>query len=335
MKNRLKKWIVWLLFLIKKVMPKNVLYWIIDKVLYQKEIKKRNLKKDCSPMFDYVLFELRSKCNGTCSFCSANRHFDTREDIVMPLETYKKVINELKQINFSGAIAFYLNNEPLIVPNFFDYVKIAVEELKYVNIFQFSTNGLVLTENTGEKLLQSGINRIYINLYDDNIDSPLPPRILRFKDMATIHNNENNKKVTLEISRTQKDKVLLNRAGSAPNRIKNDKTVYRGFCLYPFEQFCIGPTGDVSMCCNDVFFSKVVGNVCKENILDIWNGKELNFIRNELLQGNRYNLTNCKKCDRLGVEFDKNGSFLHRILIVMTKGRALNQVKKLRSSRTV
>ena len=98
----------------------------------------KNNKKN--KLFNTIYFELRTRCNGSCSFCAASIQNDTREDITMNFELFKKAINELSQINFEGTIAFHNNSEPLLVKDLDKFIQYTREKLNKVWI-QILSNG--------------------------------------------------------------------------------------------------------------------------------------------------------------------------------------------------
>ena len=302
-----------------KLIPDKTLRHLLNEILYKPIINKKKLRNNDVPLFESVLFELRTKCNNDCSFCPANVHLDKRKDETMPFETYHKAISELKEMKFSGRVSFHLNNEPLITPNLFDYVKVAVENLPEVRKFHISTNGLALTKEKSEKIIASGINWVTINWYDDNLKAALPEKVTDFEAMVNEHNISNKRKINLEIFRRKKTQVLLNRAGEAPNKSSSENINLRGFCSYPFTHLCINPEGNVSICCFDFYFREITGNVNKNKLFDIWYSDKFSRIRNHLLAGERNMLPLCNKCDHCGVPPGHINTYLKKLMYVLIK----------------
>lgn len=300
---------------LRKIVPNNVWEKLQEQVLYN-PVKERYAN---APLFNHVFFELRSKCNNSCSFCPANIYADTREDITMPMDLYKKAIQELKELNFSGRVNFYLNNEPLIVKKLFEYIEYAVSQLDKARKFQILTNGLALTKEKSRQLLESGITSINVNWYHDNFESSLPKNIIEFKGMVKEFNQQKRKKVVLVIQRRKITEVLTNRSGDAPKK-NNDRIIpLRGFCEYPFSQFAINPEGKVSLCCNDVYYKSVLGDIRKEKIGDIWNNRAFQNARKNLWDGNRGNLDMCKYCDHYGLQPGKINTIFKKLIYYLTR----------------
>ena len=285
------------------IIPDIWLKQLQDRIIYDPVIKRKKLGADPIPLFETVLFELRSRCNNTCSFCPANINYDERDDIVMPFELFNKAVLQLNELGFAGRVCFYINNEPLIVPNIAEYVSIAVKNLPKARKFQILTNGLALSRAIGEKLLKSGVNSVIINWYHEDLESPLPQRILDFQAMAQEFNKNGKNRVTVQVDRRRINDILTNRANFAPNKKGiNNHSHKGGFCTYPFTHLCINPEGKVMLCCMDVYYRNVIGSISTDKIVDIWYGREFQQIRQHLLNGDREPLLLCNKCDHIGVQ---------------------------------
>jgi len=102
----------------------------------------------------YAQVEVTTRCNFGCDFCSG-RHMEQKD---IKFETVKKIIDiykDLKEIQLQGE------GEPLLHPDFFDMVSYA----KKANICVITiTNGSLLTDENIFKLLESGIDIVYISI---------------------------------------------------------------------------------------------------------------------------------------------------------------------------
>jgi radical SAM protein with 4Fe4S-binding SPASM domain len=68
-----------------------------------------------------------------------------------------------------------------------------------------------------------------------------------------------------------------------------------GFCNFPFRKLVFSVYGNMILCCNDFREETNFGNIEHNLILSMWNDKELNKIRESLLEGQRVGL--CAKCN--------------------------------------
>ena len=74
----------------------------------------------------------------------------------------EKLSKELKEINYAGTVIFAGYGEPLLDKKIF--VKISI--LSGVCNLEITTNGDPLTKKNIIKLVESGINKIVVSLYD-------------------------------------------------------------------------------------------------------------------------------------------------------------------------
>lgn len=186
---------IFILKLISNLIPNFISKLLINNFMYKPYIRLYKLEENPTILFNSILIELRTKCNNTCPFCSANINNDQREDVTMPFSLYNKIIDELAEINFNGRVALFNNNEPLLVPNLEKYTEIAVKKLKNVNIFHICTNGLLLNLEKGKKLIKAGINFFTINIYNDDLKKPIPNKIMQFKKYIEEYNKTNKKQI--------------------------------------------------------------------------------------------------------------------------------------------
>lgn len=101
------------------------------------------------PVFKTIEIETVNVCNGKCMFCPVSSSSPYRRKThVMEYEIFEKIINDLVEMNYQGAIALYSNNEPFID-------KTIVSKMKYVrsllpdNVLYLYTNGSLLDKKKG------------------------------------------------------------------------------------------------------------------------------------------------------------------------------------------
>jgi len=243
------------------------------------------------PFFNYVEIETINRCNNTCTFCPVNRDVDTRPFKLMDEQLFISIINQLREIGYSGKIGLFSNNEPLLDNRIFEFARITRETLPSVHLF-ILTNGLLLTIEKLE-LLMKHIDKLIIDNYDDNLNLTKPAQ--------EIYNYCLKNKVyqgKIKIWLRKKDEILTNRAGQAKNRSKIKPL--RSSCIYPFAQLIIRPDGKVSLCCNDALGQMTMGDLTKEKIIDVWNGETFRQTREKLLNGRQY-VSLCSLCDSGGL----------------------------------
>ena len=115
-------------------------------------------------IFDAVQFETRTGCNYSCPFCPSNKR--EREQGVMSMKLFNKIIGELSDMNFSGEIEPFMINEPLLDRRLIRMVKIISDKCENSRIL-ISTNGALMTKDILKKLLVPKVELI-VNDYTPN-----------------------------------------------------------------------------------------------------------------------------------------------------------------------
>ncbi|MBI5164782.1 MAG: radical SAM/SPASM domain-containing protein [Magnetospirillum sp.] len=253
-------------------------------------------------LFETVYFELRTRCNGSCGFCTASVQNDTRPDTRMSRELFEALVGQLAALNFSGRVCFHVNNDPLIVPGIEDFVAFARHSLPQAYL-QILTNGRALNNALGERLLDAGIDELSINWYAADVDSPLPRNLVAFRDEVITHRQTDTglRPVSFNIYRRKITEVLTNRGGTAPNKSGLKGSNPFGFCVFPFTQLNVTADGRVSKCCSDVQFADAMGDLTQQSILDVWRGPRFAAVRRALMAGDRSAVVHCRECDFIGI----------------------------------
>ena len=253
---------------------------------------------DKLPLFSYVEIETINRCNGACAFCPVNSNLDTRELKLMPDELFSKIIDELAELDYSGHIAPFSNNEPFLDKRILSFLRETKEKLPKSHLYMF-TNGTLLTIDKFIEAVKY-LNELIISNYSDDYEF-----IPTVKDIYQycLENKDAAQKV--EIVKCLQNQQLTTRGGQAPNR---EKIRVKGItCMNPFIQLVIRPDGKVSLCCNDPFGKFTLGDLNKESLLDIWYGGVYRSIREQILRG-RENLSLCSGCDTIWGIFPKKHS---------------------------
>ena len=306
--------ILWVVF---RSLPFGVKKAMLEAYYTNKSKKYRLGDDDQFPLPEGVFFELRTKCSGRCSFCAASIQNETRPDSVMEFGLFNKVITELADLDYSGRVAFHVNNEPLIVPDLEKYLSLTREKLPRAWI-QILTNGRSLSIKRAESLMEAKVNEITVNHYDDDdyLKQILPPRFASIRDEVIskyypkkfIRSGHGPGKFNVgtvfryNVMNRRETEVLTNRAASAPNKEGLVGENMLGFCQYPFIQFNITTDGRVGLCCADLYFKSIMGNVKNQTVSEIWFGKEFQAERKALLANDRTGNSLCQTCDFVGVK---------------------------------
>ncbi len=232
-------------------------------------------------MFDSTNIETTAYCNRSCLFCFNNDRFPGRDKGTMAEELWKKIIDELSEINFYGRISLHFFGEPLLDRRIVKLISYARGKLPYAYI-RLNSNGDVLTEELFMKLIENGMDYILITNYDDFENDNLNTLYKKYSSFIKYRNYS-------EIS-------LANRAGSM--QFESDNSTLKMPCLRPSKQLVIDWKGNVLLCCNDYYAKYDFGNVKNESIMSIWNSKKFKKYREILSKkGHRKKIDLCRNCD--------------------------------------
>ena len=245
-------------------------------------------------------------CNRKCSFCprSDPNYKDIKEFIKPSL--YKKLCYELADVKFAGTIRFSGFIEPLLDKNIFNLLKMTRKILKKTNIAMV-TNGDVLNVKRLKKLFESGLNKLFISVYDG------PEDIKKFNDIRLSANLSHEKVVIRDRSLpSEKDfgLTISNRAGmlkNAEHKILPLKKKLDHPCYYPSYTFFMDYNGDVLMCAHDWGKKRILGNLKKSSFIKIWTSQIANISRKKLNNGDR-DFSPCNVCDVHGTLIGEKNS---------------------------
>jgi len=239
-------------------------------------------------LFEHVELETVNRCNGGCTFCPVSRQADPREYHEMSDELFEKIIGELSEIDYSGRLALFSNNEPLLDKKIIERNRYAREHVPHARMHLF-TNGTLLTLDIFKQLIEN-LDELVIDNYQQQLKLIKPSQ--EVMEYCEEH-PELKKKVTIVLRKP--NEILTTRGGNAPNR-KEIVTYDKERCILPYKQLIIRPDGKVSLCCNDAIGKYTLGDVNKEKITDIWYGPRFKMVRDCLYKG-RENWGQCRYCD--------------------------------------
>lgn len=288
---------------IKKYFPKFFeKYFILNQLkkadLQSKDIIKKNIKqlleKETLPLFGMVEIETMNKCNGTCTFCPVNKYDDPRPFEKMSEELFNKILDELAELNYTGSISIFSNNEPLMDKRIVDFCKTAYEKLP--NAFHYLyTNGTLLNKDNFVELMKY-LDELRIDNYND--EYVLIPSI---QEVYDFYKDKDEYKDRAIVDRRLNTDIMTTRAGQANNR--SCKPTLESSCVLPFYQLIIRPSGKISLCCNDSLGGMTLGDVSKQSIKEVWYSDLYKKTREDIAKS-RVNNHLCKYCDHLQTELE-------------------------------
>jgi radical SAM protein with 4Fe4S-binding SPASM domain len=239
-------------------------------------------------LFQKIAIATQTTCNYSCSFCSVNK-----KDVALPQgrmtdALFHQIVDQLETLRFKGAVALYINNEPLLDDRLTSFVSLVRRKCPESTIY-FSTNGSKLTRPLLEALITAGVSYIQLNDYTPKHAVIRKISSWQLSDETMSH---------LRVRERSFDEQLLNMTGTVPG-VPVPKEPLPLFCRYPFKEIYVGHDGRVTLCCYDIGFKETVGDLHHQSLLEIWRGSNLNRVRQKLLALDRSELV-CAKCDYKG-----------------------------------
>jgi radical SAM protein with 4Fe4S-binding SPASM domain len=259
---------------------------------------------DGFPVFSIVELNIIAACTRACAFCPIfDKDFYKKNNIQGKLElnVYKKLLNDLKSIGYRGRIIFSGFSEPLLHKNLEELVR----ETKAVlpnSVLEIITNGDLLKLPKMKKLMKAGLDVICVSLYDG------AHQFDHFSKMKTKLGMTDAQMLLRRRYYEDGDYGLIisNRGGLVDSNQYRDKSEssietvpLNRACYYPFYMIKVDLNGDVLVCSHDWQKRFVVGNILKENVLDLWKNKNLNSLKMSLSHADR-SVVPCNTCDVKG-----------------------------------
>lgn len=246
---------------------------------------------DPLPGFSSIEIETINRCNSTCSFCPVNSRDDTRPYAVMDDALATSLLEQLGEMKYSGALALYSNNEPLLDKRITTLHQKARKMVPEASIHLY-TNGTLLSPELFNELIPH-LDELVIDNYDDSLRIlPTVEALIPLIEASP----ELLEKVRIYVRR--KNAVRRTRGGEAKNR-RHIHSRLTSSCVLPFSQMVIRPDGKVSLCCQDALGKMTLGDCSKDDLMTIWHGEPFRDIRRKILKG-RSAIRMCSQCDHFG-----------------------------------
>jgi radical SAM protein with 4Fe4S-binding SPASM domain len=274
---------------IYRLLPKNfsrpIKYFYQDRIAFPLNCFSNKKYYGYYDFFNVVGIETTTHCNLRCKFCP-NSVYDRglkKNTKLMPIETYKKIIDELSELDYRGKILPFFFGDPLTDNRIVELVKYTRDKVPKATI-HLNSNGYLLSVELYKKLVDAGIDSLRISQYTNEIPKPVK-EVLEY--LKTRPKNEN--KITYRIF--SEKLALSNRGGKVNTTFQWDKPI----CTYPWTEINIDHDGNLVACCTDYHSTIKFGNVKKDNLLDIWNSPSYKKMRKDL-RNYKFNHPMCKKC---------------------------------------
>ena len=271
---------------------------------YRKEQEKVHLdriKNSKDPLDSILTVEINTTelCNRKCPRFAAEVY--PNRNLNMTVDTASKIATHLSDAGYGGRISFSGFSENLLNKKFSEIIYAMKSKLPD-SLLECNTNGDFLKPKVIMDLYNAGLTMLYINLYDG------PDQAEGFVSMMEEAGVSPNR-YSLRAHYDLKDYGLkLNNRSGVIDWIgfeDHDIDELKGKpCYYPFYKLFIDWNGDALFCSNDWGKERIIGNLAKQSLYDVWMSDDMKGIRSNLKKGDR-SQSPCNKCSVKGTLFGK------------------------------
>jgi MoaA/NifB/PqqE/SkfB family radical SAM enzyme len=268
----------------------------------------------------HLYFELSRLCNYNCPMCMrreapAGGHF--------PEELADKITAEAAKKG-PTSYSLHLYGEPLMNPAW-DKIVATIRRAHPYNAILLTTNGFFLTENVSRKLLELGVNRIFVSMH--SFDPEVYRNYTRGGDISVVLNNirtfaklpgrSSRTKLFIRLFHGPDDSPFVpdyidslralgirleirgyhNFAGGRDQWSTFKKERRRWPCFHPWFTLGVAVDGTTIICCADARLGTKVGNAFEQTLEEIWKSEAVETIRREHLKNQFERWKACEPCD--------------------------------------
>lgn len=236
---------------------------------------------DWSQYIQVVEVDPTGLCNLKCKFCP-RATFWPNENKHMTIDTAKKIVEHLKEIDYREEISITGKGEPTLHNNFVELVETFYDPQWQLKM---NTNGHRKFHQHEDFILEH-FALIHYNCYESE---------QQFHDVYLKYRTTSNVQVKYrpEMEWYQDHTRYTNRAGSFD---MTETIRAEGVCDIPFKKMFIDYDGIYRLCCEDWAEYINMGNIWDQSIVQYLNNNaKLKQYRDTLIEGNRL-LSPCNKC---------------------------------------
>jgi radical SAM protein with 4Fe4S-binding SPASM domain len=255
---------------------------------------------DDDPMSSLMTVDLMvtELCNRTCVFCP--RAYDYPNlNLHMDLKIIDKIGSDLANSHYQNRLEFCGFGESLLYKHLIPSIKSLKSHMPWQENIHLITNGDRLTYDTTLELIDVGVNKFFLSLYDG------PEQVDHFQEQFLKAGLKEDQYILQHYYKPPEENYgflgLSNRAGVLSEEISKMDTPEHG-CNIPFYQLTVHWNGDILLCGHDWEKKQIMGNVMKQSVQDI-------FLKSKKLWDFRRMLKNkrssgpCSKCNIKGQLF--------------------------------
>jgi len=255
-----------------------------------------------------VNIELTNLCNKSCWMCGRRKMEREYPELALKYGEmdFKLVKSIAKQLPPNIVVQFHNNGEGLMYPRFGEAVKLFKNQTKCL-----TTNGKLLLKKADEII--DNLDTIAVSIIQDDAKQEEKEQFNILKKFLKIKGGRKPLVIFRLLGKVDEKKyknlngIIAKRILHSPmgsfNYVKREPTVPEiGICLDLLNHLCINTKGEVSVCVRfDPKRLGVIGDLNKQTLEEIWNGK----LRKQWIefhkQGLRKKAPLCKTCEFWGV----------------------------------
>jgi len=291
----------------------------------------------------YFSIQTTSLCNASCVFCPYKKIEKLFPPRIMDTALFNKIIDESSQYKNIERIILYMNNEPLTDPHIIERINYTKEKVPWASV-HILTNGLLLTDEMRKELINSKLDWIGISFHGikketikkamginfdmaferinkfieeakkrKNIDEYIMITFLKHKYLTDEEKEEAikywKKKGLQRISYFAGPISRAGNVGGLPSVYHAGKIVGCN-SIWAEEMLHIVEDGKVVLCCMDWKREVILGDLNKESVFDIWNGKRKKIWDMILGREDMSSDFLCRRCEEAIIEEEKNSVLL-------------------------
>ena len=268
----------------------------------------------------HVRIETASACNLRCQHCTTGVAYKSTDRRVMSMETFARVLEQIRTLPTIRSAIMYLGGEPLLNKHHATMCRRVKAETQ-VETVKFVTNAMLLTEKWCEEIAAADVDGIHVS-----IDGYSPEENDRIRVGASYEKVRDNLRMLerylreagcrtrLTIGNTVFRRSDDQLAPTVPEFIRRDfpgfkvqsgyamvwpgmtaqetaledLRVYqekpRRFCDHPFYDLAIRANGDIVLCCYDISGRHVMGNVMTDDLLELYQSDAYVEIRRAMVR---------------------------------------------------
>ena len=273
--------------------------------------------------------ETINACNARCPMCTINEW--DKEENMMSDSLFQKIIEEIAEYNHHvKRVNLYRDGEPLLDRKLPERIK-KCKELGIPNV-AISTNVSLLNEDKVKDILEAGLDMITLSI--DSLNKDVYEQIRRGLNFETVLKNaktllkvrnelKSNCEIWIRMIRQESnidefssykkhweetgliksfDRIYYHNIFNWGGQLESFKGISKNTeehlpCVTLWSLMPIFANGDVPMCNVDFNGNNKIGNVRENTILNIWNSKSMNEIRELHLSGIKGTIDMCKNCN--------------------------------------